>query len=86
MKLQVVQIDAWADPDGGWTYNNSIPLTDIEINGELTARKVFRALRGKGFLRKESDYRLDDCFSFEGIWVVKLKEDDMPLFDLIEQV
>jgi len=83
MKLQVWQIDAWKDPDG-WRYNNSIPIGDIEVNGEPTKRKILKALRDKEWLDHKR-YIVDDYFTFEGTWMVKMPN-DMPLYDLLEIV
>lgn len=85
MKLQVFQIDAWRDPDGSWTYNNSIPLRKIEINGEVTKRKIFKALRNVNLLGPESIYQIDDYFVYEGMWNVQLRN-GMPLYDVSEEV
>lgn len=85
MKLQVFQIDAWRDPDGGWIYNNSIPLRKIEINGEVTKRKILKALREVNLLGPESIYKIDDYFVYEGMWNVQLRN-GMPLYDVLEEV
>ena len=85
MILRVYQIDAWADPASGWTYNDSIHIFDISMNGQPTVRKILKALRNKEVLCPESIYKIDDYFSYEGIWSVQLRSNDMPLFDLIEE-
>lgn len=84
-KLEVFQIDAWAEPDGSWRYNNSISICEVEVNGQPTKRKILKALRNKGLLSPESIYQVDDYLTFEGTWVVQLRN-GKPLFDLLELV
>ena len=79
-KLKVSQIDAWWYFDG-WTYNDSIPICSVEINGEPTTRKILRALRDKNLLRPESIYVVDDYFVNE--WTVQLRDTLKPLFGLV---
>lgn len=81
-KLKVSQIDAWWYFDN-WTYNDSIPICSVEINGEPTIRKILRALRDKNLLRQESIYVVDDYLSYENIWTVQRKNDLKPLFDMV---
>lgn len=79
-KLKVSQIDAWWYFDN-WTFNDSIPICSVEVNGEPTTRKILRALRDKNLLRSESIYVVDDYFVSE--WTVQLKENLKPLFNLV---
>lgn len=79
-KLKVSQIDAWWYFDN-WTYNDSIPICSVEINGEPTIRKILRALRDKNLLRPESIYVVDDYFVNE--WTVQLRDTLKPLFGLV---
>lgn len=86
MTLQVWQIDAWANPiHKTWTYNNTIPICKVTVNGDPTKRKILKALRDAEILKPESIYRVDDC-SYDGWWSVQLKSNYMPLFDLQELV
>lgn len=79
-KLKVSQIDAWWYFDN-WTFNDSIPICSVEINGEPTTRKILRALRDKNLLRPESIYVVDDYFVNE--WTVQLRDTLKPLFGLV---
>lgn len=81
-KLKVYQIDAWRDIEGGWTYNNSIPIFKIEIDGEPTSRKILKALRDKEVISPKSLYRVDNYLDYEGIWTVQSKNTYEPLFDV----
>lgn len=82
-RMEVRQIDAWKY-DNDWTYNDSIPLRDVLIEGEPTTRKILNALRRFNFILPKSIYEVDDVNDFEGVWTVRLKKDGMPLFDVIE--
>lgn len=86
MFLQVFQIDAWAEGDGSWTYNNSFPLEKFEYKGELTKRKLLNLLRKKGYLPPDSQrkYKVDDYFTFEGMWCVQQRNNGMPVYDVQE--
>lgn len=56
--LRILSIDAWRDPEGGWTWNNwfnagSISGEDFErIKG--SARKTLRWFRDNGFTKAGS--------------------------------
>lgn len=82
-KLKVIQIDAWADLDNLWTYNDAIPICTVEVNGEPTTRKILTALRNINLLRPESIYVVDDYLSYENTWTVQRKNDLKPLFDMV---
>lgn len=83
MWLEIFQIDAWREPDNSWRYNNSFPIGWLEVNGEPTKRKILKALREKELLSPKSIYQVDDYFTFEGTWIVQLRN-GMPLYNLIE--
>jgi len=53
-------IDAWREPEGGWTWNASYCLEDGLYFGEdaLTTRKILAALREWKFLSEASKGRL----------------------------
>ena len=84
MKFRVVRIDAWRNPDGTWWYNDRHTVGYLEINGYPTPRKIFKAARAEGFLSGESIYSVDSYLEFDGIWTIKSKNTDEPLFDLEE--
>lgn len=84
MKLQVIQIDAWIEPDGTWRYNNSIPICTVTVNGEPTTRKILKALYKNNLLFERRKFKVDDYFCFEGTYCVQKRSNCMPVFDLIE--
>lgn len=63
--LKILSIDAWADGDGGWTWNNwfnvgSIPVEAITKN--WTTRKIIKWFRDNGYLSDNSqgEIAIDD--------------------------
>ena len=87
LKLQVFQIDAWADGESEWRYNNVIPLGKVYITGEPTKTKLLNALRRNHYLpdvKDNENYYLDDYFSSDGTWCIQQADDYMPLFDFQE--
>ena len=82
MELKVYQVDAWREPDGGWTYNEMFPLCCVSIKGEPTTRKILKALREKELISNKSIYQVDDYFDYEGSWEVQLIRNLEPLYNL----
>lgn len=85
MNLKVYQVDAWREPDGGWTYNETFPLCYVSVKGEPTTRKILKALREKGLISNKSIYQVDNYFNYEGSWEVQLIRNWQPLFNLKEK-
>ena len=87
MRLEVFQIDAWREPDRTWTYNNSMSICFVEVDGDPTPRKIIKALRNKEILppRNKLHVKVDDYFTFDRTWCIQKAGNSMPLFDLIEQ-
>jgi len=82
MWLQIYQVDAWAEGDSGWTYNDSFPLKKIYINGEVTEKKLLNALRRNEFIGPIRDYVIDDYYDYQGEYEVQLIKDDYrPIFN-----
>jgi hypothetical protein len=50
--FNVLSIDAWRDPEGGWTWNQWFQAgkLTIEANDLSNNRKVLKALRDEGIL------------------------------------
>lgn len=86
MELQVYQIDAWIEPDGSWTYNNTFPICKVSVNGEPTKRKILKALRDKELLPEPDKFKVsvDGYFTYDGIWSVQKRSNFMPVFDVVE--
>ena len=61
-KMKILSIDAWREPEGGWTWNawyrvGAVPVTEFEaIAG--SPRKLFRWLRDTGMLSDASKGRV----------------------------
>lgn len=50
-RVQVVSIDAWADGDGGWDWNNIYTQTYIRLGPRVEDRDVIKALVDNNVLR-----------------------------------
>ena len=60
VKFKLLSIDAWREPEGGWTWNNCFTLEDgiYILESELTPRKIARMLRQWGYLSEYSKGRI----------------------------
>lgn len=57
-KYEIRQVDAWTDPDGGWTYNETWRLGEMETTGD--PRRAFpRWLAKKGIVFKHARTRIE---------------------------
>ena len=83
MKLEVIQVDAWREPEGSWIYNDCIPITTIEVK-EPTPRRLLKALRNENLLGQKSNFTIDDYLDYDGIWTVLYRGTAEPLYDLKE--
>lgn len=57
--IEIRSVDAWRDPDGGWSYNDSFVICREEVknvllNPDITNRKLLKFLRDMGVLSAES--------------------------------
>lgn len=50
MKTQVYSIDAWRDPDGGWTWNQWFAVGKQELPDRVTTRQLLKHARDAGYL------------------------------------
>lgn len=82
MTFYLYQIDAWRY-DEGWNYNNSIKIGNVEIHGEPSPRKLFKALRDQCLLDPHERYELDTSLSYDGIYTVCRRSNHEPLYDLM---
>lgn len=64
--FDLVSIDAWAESEGGWRWNDAHRLEEGIVFGEemLTPRKILKALREWGYLSEASKGRV----RFVGAW------------------
>lgn len=83
-KFELRAIDAWGEPDGGWTWNNSYVLADdlIFCETELTPRKILKALRDWRFLSPDSKGRVRVVDEGELIEIQE-KNTGMPILALL---
>ena len=60
VKFKLLGIDAWREPEGGWTWNQMFIIADEVLVEKdlLTPRKVLRFLREAGYLYDASKGRL----------------------------
>lgn len=57
--MRILSIDAWRDPDGGWTWNQWFDTSETVEESEVdTNRKAIAKLRELGLLGQESAGRL----------------------------
>lgn len=79
--FRMVEIDAWADPDGGWTWNDAFTLCRFRSNA-LDMKRVFlkrlAKLRGhplaRGVFRVTDDWRVIE---------IQRRKDGCPIWALI---
>lgn len=84
-KFLVRQVDAWADPDGGWTYNDVWNIGTLSTKasvgkGEKHALTAF--LRKRGYIFKRGCIRI--CFDGDNYEIQNRKTGE-PLFDAVYQ-
>lgn len=73
-------IDAWGAPFGGWEYNNTYNMGEIELTEKQldSNRLLLKALRENEYLSEQSKGKLkvyDTGFSLE----IQLNSNEMPL-------
>ena len=81
---RLVEIDAWADPEGGWTWNDTFTLKrfrseSINLKGLLL--RVLRDVRGKRL--PPGVFRVDD--SDWDIVEVRRRKDDCPVWAIVRE-
>jgi hypothetical protein len=83
-KFRVFQIDAWADPEGGWTYNDRYECFDFESTFNDVEENFEKALNYNGVVYDEDKFEIrveEEGFGdrFELICV----EDDCPMYEAV---
>lgn len=81
---RLVEVDAWADPEGGWTWNDTFTLKrfrseSINLKGLLL--RVLRDVRGRRL--PPGVFRVDD--SDWNIVEVRRRKDDCPVWAIIRE-
>lgn len=79
-KFLVRQVDAWADPDGGWTYNNVWPIGEMKTNAKNERKAVTAFLRKNGIVFKKNRTRI--WFDGDNYEIADRKTGE-PLFDAV---
>jgi hypothetical protein len=54
----VLSIDAWAEPDGGWTWNQWFNVGSIDLDLDAEDRQIIQAMVNAGYLTQQG---LDVC-------------------------
>ena len=80
MTFEVRQIDAWAEPEGGWSWNESYRLFDFKTEAKDEKRAFLRALRRHGIGVYRGRCRVD----YDGnVYEVRERKGGRPLFAAI---
>lgn len=84
--IEVRSIDAWAEPEGGWSYNQTFKILGFDeknyLHEEITHRKILEFMREKGFL---TDYSKGKVYVNSDIWPhieIGGKTDGQPWFEI----
>lgn len=84
--VEVRSIDAWAEPEGGWSYNATYKILDLDernyLHEEVSHRKILEFMRGKGFL---TDYSKGKVYVNSDQWPhveIGGKDDRQPWFEI----
>ena len=75
----VLSIDAWAEPDGGWTWNQWFNVGSIDLDLDAEDRQIIQAMVNAGYLTSaalESAVVEDDDYNI----VILDKETREPVF------
>jgi hypothetical protein len=84
--FKILSIDAWREPEGGWTWNNAHTLEEgvMFSNDQLTPRRILAALRKWGYLTSESKgrCRVDDGGTCGDLYEIQDKNTGKPLLAL----
>lgn len=80
VKFLVRQVDAWADPDGGWTYNTVWNIGEVRTKAKNEKKAIINYLRRKGIVFKQGCTRIN----FDGDnYEIADRKTGMPLFDAV---
>ena len=63
---EILQVEAWADGDGGWTYNNAFRLGTMKTAAKKPEKAFRRWLSRKGVcFKKYATIAVDDGYVLE---------------------
>jgi hypothetical protein len=51
---KVTSIEAWREPEGGWTWNSSYKAGTVEIPADASNVEILKAMRDAGYLSEKS--------------------------------
>ena len=80
-KLDVYYIDAWADCENSWTYNDMWFVKELTIKGEPTKRKLVNALVRNELLKPGIKCEMEECSFDPPIFSIMRADDMMPMYD-----
>ena len=58
-RYELRQVEAWADPEGGWTWNCSWHMTDLQTASDDLRGVLRRALKAQGITVLHPAYDFD---------------------------
>ena len=79
-KFLIRQVEAWADPDAGWTYNNTWNIGEMKTRAKDERRAITAFLRKNGIIFKKA--RTLIWFDGDNYEIVDRKTKE-PLFDAV---
>lgn len=80
MTFEIRQIDAWADGEGGWTWNESWHIADFSTQAKNEKRACIHALNKHGISFKRGRFIID----YDGsIYEVQDRKTHEPIFAFI---
>lgn len=79
-KFLVRQVEAWADPDGGWTYNNVFVIGEVKTKAKNEKKAITAFLRRNGIVFRKNRTRI--WFDGDNYEIVDRKTGE-PLFDAV---
>ena len=83
-KCEIRSIDAWREPEGGWSWNDSYLLEkDVFFHeSALNSRQILRYLRERGYLTSFSKGKVRVSHEWP-LYEIQDKNSDKPLLALI---
>lgn len=82
MKYTLVSIEAWRNSEGGWDWNNQYKLEEVEIDSNISSRKLCKWLRNNFYLNERSKGKVRVNNEYEIIEILN-KATNEPIFAFI---
>lgn len=80
LRFLVRQVEAWADPDDGWTYNNTWAIGEMVTCAQDVRAALTAWLKRRGIIFKKNRTRIE--FDGDNYTIVDRKTGE-PLFDAV---